>query len=170
MFGDRSSLILDLLDIKYDSFGEKRTRLLKELQLAQELDNQKEDMLFLKELVGTFEINGGKLSGINILKKNVIENMILEKEGTLSEKGGKLLIKKGRMLLKVLLGLIEEMTLEEAQRFAGFESKETFREDYLNVLRKNGLIDQTISNKHDPNQRYKITEKGKKLIGGFEIQ
>lgn len=55
-------------------------------------------------------------------------------------------------------------------RFTGMENKESYRENYLTVLRKNKLITLTIPDKpNDPNQKYIITERGMKLLGGITI-
>jgi ATP-dependent DNA helicase RecG len=163
-------ILLDFLGVDKDMFDTNRIKLVQELKIDRRLSESKEENEFIGKLAGTFVKNEGKLSGFKILKKNVLINEPFKMGGTLSEKGGNLILKKSRKLIMVLIGLVKEMTLDETTNFAGFSDRETFREDYLNILRKDGLIDLTNPDKiNDPNQKYTITEKGKKLIGGFEI-
>lgn len=138
--------------------------------MNRDLDIHKNKKEFIHAYIGTLGKNEGKLSGFKILRKNILINNALDLEGTLHQTGGDLLIKKANLLLKVLIGLVGEMKLEEAMMFGGFESKESFRENYIKILRNNNLITLTIpDNINDPNQKYIITEKGKRLIGGLDI-
>ena len=62
------------------------------------------------------------------------------------------------------------MSLEDAMLIAGLEKREGFRVSYLKVLKDSGLISLTIPDRiNDPNQKYIISERGKKLLGGMEI-
>ncbi len=168
--GDRTTYILEMLGISSDTFDEKRRVLLKEIPLNPDLDIHENKKEFILAFIGTLGKNEGKLSGFKILRKNVLIKDALDLEGTLHQIGGNLLIKKANLLLKVLIGLVGEMKLEEAMMFGGFESKESFRENYIKILRNNNLITLTIpDNINDPKQKYIITEKGKRLIGGLDI-
>lgn len=121
-------------------------------------------------LIGTIGKNEGKLSEIKLLKGSLLTKSSLIKKGTSDQIEGNLFTKKGNQLLCVLIGLIDEMTLEEVMHFTGFESKESFRENYLKKLRKNDLVTLTIPDiPNDPNQKYIITDKGKMLLGGIDI-
>lgn len=170
ILGDRLSILIALLGIENESLGEYRLSELRNLPVSDILHNVKVDEEFLYAFMGTLAQNEGNLRDVNFLRNRDIENIKFELEGTLSKKGGNLLKKKGRVLLKVLMGLIIEMTFEEAMTFAGFENKESFRDNYIRILRDNDLITFTNpANPHDPNQKYLMTEKGKKLIGGIFI-
>jgi len=81
------------------------------------LDNHENKKEFILAFIGTLGKNEGKLSGFKILRKNVLIKDALDLEGTLHQIGGNLLIKKANLLLKVLIGLVGEMKLEEAMMF-----------------------------------------------------
>ncbi len=170
VLGERLSILTALLEIEDELLGESRLGELRNLPVSDLLHNVKDDEEFLNAFMGTLAQNEGNLINVNFLKNRDMGNDEFKLEGTLSKKGGNLLKKKGRVLLKVLMGLITEMTLEEAMAFAGFENKESFRDNYIRILRDNDLVTFTNpANPHDPNQKYVMTEKGKKLIGGMLI-
>ena len=51
-----------------------------------------------------------------------------------------------------------------------FNSKDRFRELYLQPLRNEGLLEYTIKNKpKSTDQRYITSEKGRRFLGGFEF-
>jgi len=171
ILGDRLLILTNLLDITEESLGAKRVSELKNLPISNDLYNIESDYDFVYAFMGTLAQNEVNLSNINFLKNKEIEANELKKEGTWSEKGGNLLKKRGAVMLKVLMGLIIKMTLEEAMKFAGYGSKESFRDSYIKVLRDNDLVDLTNpTNPHDPKQKYQITDRGKKLIGGIIIK
>ncbi|HEX2969496.1 MAG TPA: RNA-binding domain-containing protein [Bacteroidales bacterium] len=161
---------LDLFEILTEEISEERINQLKDLSINTKLSEIYEKENFISLFIGTLLENEGKLIGFNLLKKKMLEKWSNKMEGTLLEFGGNFIEKKGKILMRILIGLIVEMSIDEALTFSGFESKESFRENYLSVLRKNDLIKLTIPEKpNDPNQKYIITEKGKKLIGGMPI-
>lgn len=137
LLGDRSILLLDLFGIRQDSFDEKRAKLLKELPINPEVDKREDETEFINEFIGTLVKNEGKLVGFKILKKNILEKDKYKMGGTLRQIGGDLIIKKGRVLLTILTRMIVEMTFEEARLISGFVKKDTFRQNYLVILRNN---------------------------------
>jgi len=170
LLGDRYPLLLDLFDITRNDIGEIRIKLLEVLQINPEIDTKENQSDFVLEFIGTLIKNEGKLNKVKLLKNNILKKEGFKMEGTLAKNGGNLFVKKGKMLMKILVGLLVEMTLEEILIFSGFESKESFRENYLKVLRINNLVELTIpDNPNAPNQKYVVTEKGKRLIGGLDI-
>ncbi len=162
--------LLQTLDINISAIDETGKKHLSEIPINPELNRFENKTDFMAALIGTIGKNEGKLSGIKLLKGSLLTKSSLIKKGTSDQIEGNLFTKKGNQLLCVLIGLIDEMTLEEVMHFTGFESKESFRENYLKKLRKNDLVALTIPDiPNDPNQKYIITDKGKMLLGGIDI-
>lgn len=80
--------------------------------------------------------------------------------GSWEEKSGELLKKRGRILLGTLLLTILPISLEELAKILGYKSKERYRDDYVKPLKENDLIEYTLERANDPNQQYKITQRG----------
>lgn len=89
--------------------------------------------------------------------------------GSWEEKSGELLKKRGRILLGTLLLTILPISLEELAKILGYKSKERYRDDYVKPLKENGLIEYTLERANDPNQQYKITQRGVNFLMGSPI-
>jgi predicted transcriptional regulator len=89
--------------------------------------------------------------------------------GSWEEKSGELLKKRGRILLCTLLLTILPISLEELAKILGYKSKERYRDDYVKPLKENGLIEYTLERANDPNQQYKITQRGVNFLMGSPI-
>lgn len=88
----------------------------------------------------------------------------------MEEKGVKLLKNRGKNILRILLFLMEPISMEKLMEKMQFSSRSSLRDDYVKPLRDHGLIELTKTNKpRDPYQKYVISEKGKMFLGGFEI-
>ena len=86
------------------------------------------------------------------------------------KKGVKLLKNRGKNILKILMNLVQPLTMEVLMEKMEFRSRSSFRDDYIKPLWDNKLIDLTIPDKpRDPGQSYIISEQGKIFLGGFEI-
>ena len=93
-----------------------------------------------------------------------------EKGSSLAEKGVKLLPKRTLTILKVLMICLLPAKVEEMKQILSFGSLDKLRELYLNPLRKDGLIEITVKDKlNSPEQKYRLTEKGRLFLGEFEI-
>ena len=91
-----------------------------------------------------------------------------KKESTFEEKGVKLLKKRGKNIIKVLVYVLDPLTLDELSELMEFKSKSSFRDDYLKPLKDIGLITLLNPDKpNDPNQKYIITEEGQMFLGGL---
>ncbi|MEA3478181.1 MAG: hypothetical protein U9R60_08385, partial [Bacteroidota bacterium] len=114
--------------------------------------------------------NGVKLKKVRFLLNKDIRIEDLKKELSIGQKGVKLLKNRGRNILKILMNLVQPLTMEELMEKMEFRSRSSFRDDYIKPLRNNELISLTIPEKpQDPNQGYIISEKGKMFLGGFEV-
>lgn len=87
-----------------------------------------------------------------------------------NEKGVELFDKRTILLFKILLLCLIPKNIEEIQELIEFSSRNKLREMYINPLRETGLLEYTIKDKpNSSNQKYATTEKGRRLLGGFDI-
>ncbi len=113
---------------------------------------------------------GVKLNKVRFLINNELQLEDLKKELSKEQKEVKLLKNRARNIIRILVGLLMPMSMDELIEFMEFKSKSSFRDDYIKPLKDNGLIVHTIPDKpNDPNQKYVIGEKGKMFLGGLDI-
>ena len=127
------------------------------------------DELILKLGLSWYE-NGVKLEKLRFMIDRDIRKEDLEMESSMEKKGVKLLKNRGKNILRILLFLMEPISMEKLMEKMQFSSRSSLRDDYVKPLRDNGLINLTIPDKpRDPNQKYVISENGKMFLGGFEL-
>ena len=90
-------------------------------------------------------------------------------KGDLGRKRGELLKQRSRVLLAILLLTLMPISIEELVEILGYRNKETFRENYIKPLRNNRLIEYTLTQANDPNQQYRITQRGMNLLLGSRV-
>lgn len=167
--GNHSVNLMGLFSIATSEIDVEHQELLSELPLSSEVSSGSDEE-FAQKYMGTLIKNGGNLIEVKLLKERYMKLYGNENMGSWKENGGNPISKKGRQLLKTLIGLLKEKSLEESARFLGFKNKESFRENYLNPLRKDFLVTLTIPDRpNDPNQKYIITDRGRSLLSGQEI-
>ena len=160
---------MGLFSIATSEMDVEHQELLLELPLSSEVSSVSDEE-FAQKYMGTLIINGGNLIEVKLLKESKVKLYENENMGSWKENGGNPISKKGRQLLKTFIGLLKEKSLEESARFLGFKNKESFRENYLNPLRKDLLVTLTIPDRpNDPNQKYIITDRGRSLLSGQKI-
>jgi len=72
--------------------------------------------------------------------------------------------------MRILVGVLKEISMDELMTFLSYKNRAQFRKLYINPLLNGELIKRTIPGKpKTPKQKYAITEKGKYLLGGFDI-
>ncbi|MCK9422123.1 MAG: putative DNA binding domain-containing protein [Bacteroidales bacterium] len=171
VFGDKAEKIISFLGFEKENFPEKALTGLKQLPLLQKLDEIEDTDLFLFQKGSSWVEKGSKLKTIRFQKINELKIDDFKKGVSLAEKGVKLLPKRTQNILKLLLISLTPMKVEEMMQLMSFGSRDKFREQYLNLVRKEGLVEQTIKDKpNSPDQKYVLTEKGKMFFGGFEIE
>ncbi len=121
------------------------------------------------QLVRSWSQKSGELDNFRFLINSNISLDELKKVGSWDEKSGELLKKRGRVLLATLLLTILPISLEELATILGYRSKERYRDDYAKPLKDNGLIEYTIERANDPNQQYKLTQRGINFLMGSPI-
>jgi predicted transcriptional regulator len=127
------------------------------------------DELFYK-LGGSWNEKGGKLEKLRLQINSGLEFYDFQKGGSWNEKGGKLMSKRAVNILQLLLMVLCPKNATEIQEITGFSDREKQRELYIKPLRDAGLLEHTIIDKpNSPNQKYVITEKGKRFLTGQEF-
>jgi len=139
----------------------------------------KEKAAIFMELVGLdkSKLNTETIEAIEALalapEYSEIENpdeLFFKKGASWGEKGGKLFDKRTTVLFKILLLCIASQHRDYILSILEFNSRDRFRELYLQPLRQEGLLEYTIKNKpNSPDQRYVTSEKGRRFLGGFDI-
>jgi len=171
VFGHKAEKIISFLGYDEKKFPENSLAELRQLPLQQNLDEIEDTDMFLFQKGSGWMERGSKLKTIRLQKISKLEFDDFQKGSSLAEKGVKLLPKRTINILKLLIISLTPMKVEDLMQFMSFGSRDKFREQYLNLLRKEGLIDQTIRDKpNSPDQKYILTEKGKMFLGGFEIE
>jgi predicted transcriptional regulator len=171
VFGAKAEKIISFLGFDIENFPDKALSELKQLPLLQKLEEIEDTDMFLFQKGSGWMERGSKLKTIRLQKISKLEFDDFQKGSSLAEKGVKLLPKRTINILKLLIISLTPMKVEDLMQFMSFGSRDKFREQYLNLLRKEGFIDQTIRDKpNSPDQKYILTEKGKMFLGGFEIE
>ena len=112
-------------------------------------------------------------SNNNIESLSLNERSIKSKEGnrlSSDEKPTKLDNKKLRYIIVILIMLGSPLTIDELMEIFEYRHKDTFRQNYIKPLESVGFITKTNPDKPTAsNQKYVITEKGKRLLTGQEF-
>lgn len=168
--GDKYSLVLDFLQLSEDFISQEIIKELKGIELHSNLANIEDDDQFLLTLVSSWGQKGTKLQRLRLLPSDELPDFNKWKGLTLVEKGTKLFKKRFITIIKVLIGVLSPISLENLLSFMKYRSRSKFSEMYLNPIIKSGLVDRTIPEKpNDPNQQYIITKKGRLFLGGFSL-
>jgi ATP-dependent DNA helicase RecG len=167
--GDMYRIYRSLAQLKDEEMGEYRlTQLISfPLDLSLKEVTDWDELAF--QLVRSWSQKSGELDNFRFLINSDISLDELKKVGSWDEKSGELLKKRGRVLLATLLLTILPISLEELATMLGYRSKERYRDDYVKSLKNNGLIEYTIERANDPNQQYKLTQRGINFLMGSPI-
>jgi len=167
--GTKIALFLHLSQLSEKQLGADKTKALQALPLDLRLKNVVDLDEFALKLVGSWAENSGELANIRFLTNKDLTPTELKKVASWPKKSGELLKKRARVLLSTLILTLSSITLEELASVLGYRSKERYRDDYLKPLKDNRLIEYTLEKANDPNQQYKITNRGKLFLGGSSI-
>lgn len=110
-----------------------------------------------------------ELIKLRILDNNHLQNIDLKKVWSWQEKSVELIKGRNKTLIATLLLAITPSTVDDITDILGYKSKPRFREDYLKPLRDSRLIEYTLEQANDPNQKYRITQRGINFIMGSSI-
>ena len=167
--GDLYRLYVSLSQLTEDELGVDRIDRLRSLAFDLSLKEFSDWDKLVLQLVGSWEEKSGELDNIRFLINSNITLDELKKAGSWEEKSGELLKRRGKVLLGTLLLTLLPVSLEELASILGYRSKERYRDDYVKPLKDNGLIGYTLEQANDPNQQYKITQRGINFLMGSAI-
>ncbi len=118
-------------------------------------------------LVPSWAEKGAKLAPLDWPKKQVVSEEEIKKVLGWAQKGTKLLHKKTSYLIRILLLTLNPITFSDLMKWIEYSKRQTFRENYLIPLQQVGFVTMTKPDEQDaPNQKYVITEKGKRFLTG----
>lgn len=124
-----------------------------------------EDVLL--DLVPGWVEKGTRLPELLFAKPQQLTKGEIEKVPGWNEKGTKLLHKKLWYVVGVLALCGQPTSLAQLMAFFDYKNRKTFRENYMNPLRRLGFIDSTIPEKLTaPDNKFVITEAGKAFLMG----
>jgi ATP-dependent DNA helicase RecG len=167
--GDMYRIYRSLGQLKDEDLGEERLTRLMSFPLDLSLKKLTDWDELAIELVRGWEEKSGELENVRFLINKHVTADGLKNVGSWEEKSGELLKKRGRVLLSSLLLTILPISLEDLASLLGYRSKERYRDDYVKPLKDNGLIEYTLERSNDPNQQYKLTQKGINFLMGSPI-
>jgi len=142
---------------------------LSKLPLDVDLENYSwKDMIL--HLVPGWNDKGTRLEPLDWPKNQVFEVEDIKKVPGWDRNGTKLLHKKIRYLIRILLLTLEPVSLEKLMGWIDYANRKTFRENYLLPLQQVEFIRMTKPDTPQaPDQKYVITEKGKRFITGVKF-
>jgi hypothetical protein len=121
----------------------------------------------LAYLASSWVEKGTKLKEFKIAKNQQVDKIWAPSEG---EKGTKLPNKKLCYLTTMLMLLGTSLSIDELMDVFGYKDKGKFRQNYLKPLEMNGFVQKTNPEKPTAsNQKYLITEQGKRFLAGREF-
>jgi ATP-dependent DNA helicase RecG len=167
--GDMYRIYCSLARLKDDDLGEDKLSQLMSFPLDLSLKELTDWNELALQLVGSWLQKSEELANFRFLINKKISLEELKKVGSWEEKSGELLKKRGHVLLATLLLSILPISLEELAKNLGYKSKERYRDDYVKPLKDNGLIEYTLERANDPNQKYKLTQRGINFLMGSPI-
>jgi ATP-dependent DNA helicase RecG len=167
--GDMYRIYCSLARLKDDDLGEDKLSQLMSFPLDLSLKELTDWNELALQLVGSWLQKSEELANFRFLINKKISLEELKKVGSWEEKSGELLKKRGHVLLATLLLSILPISLEELAKILGYKSKERYRDDYVKPLKDNSLIEYTLERANDPNQKYKLTQRGINFLMGSPI-
>jgi len=122
----------------------------------------------LKYLVPTWNQKGTNLEALDWPKKQPLSREEIEKVPRWEEKSTNLVHKKIRIIISILCLVSDSISLDDLMTSMDYQNRKTFRDNYLKPLEMVQFIVKTNPDKpNNPEQKYKITEKGKSFLGGI---
>lgn len=155
---------------KWLDFSDKTTELLQEnftlLDLSSELSGASWEELIL-HLVPSWNKKGTRLKELDWPRKQPVETEEIKKVPGWQEKSTKLIHKKIDYFVKILLLTVKPISLADLMKHINYSNRKTFRNNYLLPLQEVQFIERTEQNAvSSPEQKYFITEQGKRFLTG----
>ncbi len=167
---EKANAFIELVGLDKSKLKTETVEAIQALELSPEYANiENPDELFFQKGASWTE-KGVKFKNIRLLINSNLPFSDFEKGSSWAEKGVKLFDKRTAMILRLLLLCLEPQKRDDMMEILNFNSRDKFRELYLQPLRQESFLEQTIKNKpNSPDQRYITTEQGRRFLGGFDI-
>ena len=167
---EKANIFMELVGLDKLKLNAETVDTIEALELAPEyFDMENLDELFFKK-GAIWSKRGSKLKNLRLQINNDLLLDDFKKGASWVEKGSKLFDKRATILLKTLLLCLSAQHRDDILSILEFSSRDRFRELYLQPLRQEGFLEYTQKDKpNSPDQRYITTEKGRRLLGGFDI-
>lgn len=167
---NRYKLVLSFLSVDESDIPQNVIAQLKRISINPELAGTENDDQFLFDLVSSWAGKSTKLPDLRLVTGDELPDFDRWLVPSSSQKGTKLFGKRFTVLMKILVGVFEEISMDELMTFMDYKNRAQFRKLYINPLLNEGLIKRTIPEKPKaPKQKYVVTEKATYLLGGFDI-
>ncbi|MDR1729401.1 MAG: putative DNA binding domain-containing protein [Prevotellaceae bacterium] len=167
---EKATAFIELVGLDKSKLNTETVEAIEVLELSPEYASMENpDELFFKKGV-SWDEKGRKFQSLRLQINSSLIFSDFEKGASWSKKGRKLFDKRTITLLKTLLLCLQPQQRDDILSILEFNSRDRFRELYLNPLRKEGFLEYTIKEKpNSPDQRYITTEQGRRFLGGFDI-
>ena len=167
---EKAAILMELIGLDKSKINLEAIEAIEALELAPEYTEiNNPDELFFKKGACWAE-KGSMLKNIRLQINSTLQFNNFKKGACWAEKGSMLFDKRSAILFKTLLLCLVPQHRDTILTTLEFNSRDRFREIYLQPLRQEGLIEQTIkANPKSPDQRYITTEKGRRFLGGFDV-
>ncbi|MDR1583052.1 MAG: putative DNA binding domain-containing protein [Prevotellaceae bacterium] len=164
---DKASAFIEFVGLQREKLNEETILAIENLELAFDLAKIKNLDELLYKLGGSWSERGGKFKKLRLQINSDLEFDEFQKGGSWNKKGGKFMSKRTLNIFQLLLIALCPKNASEIQEITGFLDREKQRELYIKPLRDAGLLEHTIKDKlNSPNQKYVITEQGKRFLTG----
>jgi len=142
---------------------------LKNVQLPKDLIEASWKEVILHLVPGWNEF-GTKLKRLDWANNEVSSMDEIQKVPSWDQDGTKLLHKKIVYLIQILVLTSRAISLDDMMNAIGYKNRASFRRNYLDVLENVEFVTKTIPEAQtSPDQKYKLTEKGKIFLAGYNI-
>ncbi|MDR1120179.1 MAG: putative DNA binding domain-containing protein [Dysgonamonadaceae bacterium] len=167
---EKAAAFMELVGLDKSRLNDEAISAIESLELAPEyMEIEDFDELFFKK-GSCWSEKGSMLKKLRFQINIKLQFDDFKKGACWSEKGSMLFDKRTVTIFKLLLICLTSQHRDDILSILSFNSKDRFRELYLQPLRDEGFIKYTIKDKpKSVNQRYITTEKGRRFLGGFEL-
>lgn len=164
-FGAYALKLAKWLSLPVDA-SEHLTKALADMEMLERLHDKSWDEV-LMVLVPSWVEKGTQLPELQFAKPQQITREEIEKVPSWNEKGTQLLPKKIWYVVSMLALCGQPVSFGELMAFFDYKNRKTFRENYINPLKRLGFIEQTNPNKPKASDnKYVITGAGMAFLMG----
>ncbi len=167
---EKADIFIELVGLDKSKLDTETVEAIEALELSPKYaEITSSDEFFFKK-GSSWSEKGVKSKNLRLLINKELQFDDFKKGSSWSEKGVKLFDKRTLTIFRLLLLCLNPQKRDDIMEIIGFNSRDKLRELYLQPLRQEGFIEQTIKDKpNSRDQRYITTEKGRRFLGGFDV-